>query len=94
MPGGLLVALGALGAVIAASAVARVRRMRRAGAPHATLATVLATGGTVSIGLALLISGAGWATAATPRFYTAMLLGIGLGALLAALYLDLVDRRA
>ncbi len=92
MPGWSQIVLAALGALLATAAIARAWRMRRAGRPHAALATVLATGGTCASGTALLITAAGWAVAATPRFYTAMLLGIGLGALLAVLYLDLVDR--
>lgn len=81
------------GLLVAAGAGAIVVRMRRFRRQHAALAARLTVGGIIAYAVALISMRTGLARDVTPRFYAAMLMGIGVGALLAALYLALLDRR-
>lgn len=86
--------LGIIGVLVAASAVALVARLYRFRRPHAALAARLTVGGIIAYAVALISMLTGLVRDVTPRFYIAMLMGMGLGAMLAALYLALLDWRA
>jgi hypothetical protein len=86
--------LGISGLLVAAGAVALVARLHRFRRPHAALAARLTVGGTIAYAAALISMLTGLVRDVTPRFYGAMLMGMGVGAMLAALYLALLDRRA